>query len=91
MFSRNMQHYRTAESLLPAIPVPGMHRGRLLCCQPLIPTLDPFIAFVPCCGDSSLQATGKDTIQMLLEVAASQTLLVSRLLLPRFSSQNSQR
>lgn len=23
-FSRNMQHYRTAESLLPAIPVPGI-------------------------------------------------------------------
>lgn len=41
MFSRNMQHYRTAKSLLPAIPVPGMQRGRLLYCQPLILTLVP--------------------------------------------------
>lgn len=36
-FIWNMQHYRTAESLLPAIPVPGMHRGRPPC-QPLILT-----------------------------------------------------
>lgn len=37
MFIWSMQHYRTAESLLPATPVPGMHRGRPFY-QPLILT-----------------------------------------------------
>ena len=58
-----MQHYRTAENLLPAIPVPGTHRGRLLCCQPLTPTLDLF----PLCR----LLTGVDTIQMLPEAVDS--------------------
>lgn len=69
LFSRNMQHYRTAESLLPAIPVPGMQRGRLLCCQPLILTLvsSQSRSYLIC----SMQVAGVDMIKMLLETPAS--------------------
>lgn len=59
MLSRNMQHYRTAKSLLPAIPVPGMQCGRLLCCQPLILTLVPQPRSYLIC---SMQFTGTDMI-----------------------------